>query len=236
VKGPLLALALAPAFLGWGGPVMAHFTTCSQLTQGLYPADTTTWFEPSRHPQIVLYAHMLFPLLPGQDAQAVPAPAEAWHPPLALALPASAPATLSLDDHHYAEAVWLDPDGLVVAQYGLTMPARVSADYVKLQGRQYIPHTFAMTIGTKDLRAGSGQKLLPLKAGQYHARLYVDGEIEGIAFFRMLVSGEAKPALDKLGYEKTSPLPLSATAGDQGAFEALRNAYHVLTQTGRQAP
>src|SRR5258708_4809770 len=118
-----------------GRPIMADFTTCGQLGGNLYPSDTTTWFDASKNPQIVLFAHMLFPLTPGQDALGSVAAPEPWHPPLVP--PAPAAATLLVGDAHYAEAQWIDPEGAVVAQYGLTMPARVSHDYVRLQGRKY---------------------------------------------------------------------------------------------------
>jgi hypothetical protein len=166
---------------------------------------------------------MLFPLRPGQDAL-VPLPSPApWHPPL-VAHGAEA-LTLQVDDQHYAEAEWLDPDGQVVADYGLTMPARVSSDYIQLQGRQYIPHTFAMTIGTKDIRSQAGQRALPVKAGQYHARLYVDGQIQGIAFFRMMGGGLAPAAAPGL------PLALTPTP-DTGGLNALRDVFRALTKTG----
>jgi hypothetical protein len=208
-------------------PVMADFTTCAQLGPNLYPADTTTWFDPSKNPQVVLYAHMLFPLLPGQDdlAQA-PAP-EAWHPPMTVRL--SPPLSLALNDSHFAFARWVDPDGAVVAEYGLTMPARVSSDYVRLQGRQYIPHTFAMSIGTKDIRLEAGQKAMPSKAGQYHIRLYVDGEIEGIAFFKML-NGVAPMAPQS----KTSSAPVGETLdAEESGLNGLRALYQALTKTGK---
>lgn len=203
---------------------MAHFTTCSQLTSNLYPMDTTTWFDAAKNPQIVLYAHMLFPLRPDQDSlTSLPEP-EAWHPPMVVKAPLAQ--TLSLDDQHYAQAIWLDPEGAVVAQYGLTMPARVSSDYVRLQGRQYIPHTFAMTIGTRDGRVEAGQKLLPSKAGQYHIRLFVDGQLEGIAFFRMM-GGAAEPAA-----EKNTPRAPTQTPEENG-LNALREVFKALTKTGK---
>ncbi len=195
----LLALGGMPAAAPAGPrPVTSMFTTCFQLGPGLTPADSTTWFDAAKHPQVVFYAHMLFPLKPGQDSRTQPEPAEAWHPPMAWPPPAAAQsaASIAIADSYFAEAEWLDPDGAVVAHYGLTMPARVSGDYVQLGGRQYIPHTFTMTIGTKDVRTQAGQKQTPGLSGQYHVRFYVDGELEGIAFFRML-SGEKKEGAAK---------------------------------------
>jgi len=224
VRLGLLALLIFPAarLLAAAGPILADFTTCSQLTSNFYPADTTTWFDASKNPQIVLFAHMLFPLRPGQD-DLIPAPTpEAWHPPLIVKAPPAA--TLRIDDVHFVEAQWLDPEGALVADFGLTMPARVSTDYIRLQARQYIPHTFSMTIGTKDIRTEAGQKALPSRAGQYHARLYVDGQIEGIAFFRMMGSAlipEATPA----------PQALTETP-EEGSLNALRDVFRALTKTG----
>jgi hypothetical protein len=202
---------------------MAHFTTCAQLTPSLYPADTTTWFDVSRNPQVVFYAHMLFPLEPGQEFPDFAAGHWPWHPPLAWKgdFQSQAAAMLSSSDRHYAEAQWLDPDGAVIAHFGLTMPARVSADYVKLQARQYIPHTFAMSIGTKDIRAIAGQLALPSRPGQYHIRFYVDGNIEGIAFFRMLQDTGAAAAVE------------SAPGGVDPGLDSLRDLFRALTKTGK---
>lgn len=215
---------------------MAHFTTCAQLTANLYPADTTTWFDAAKNPQIVLYAHMLYPLRPDQDALNQGAAEEAWHPPMVYKSASPTAVTLNVDDQHFAEAQWLDPDGQEFAHYGLTMPARVSTDYVRLQGRQYIPHTFAMTVGTKDMRSQAGQKGLPSKAGQYHIRLYVDGQIEGIAFFRMMTGGAAE--LPKMGMAPpggeaaSSPRALTLTPEESG-LNALRDVFRALTKTGK---
>jgi hypothetical protein len=145
-----------------------------------------------------------------------------------IARPA-APVTLALNDAHFTEARWIDPDGAVVAEFGLTMPARVSTDYLRLQGRQYIPHTFAMSIGTKDIRLEAGQKALPAKPGQYHVRLYVDGEIEGIAFFRMVGA-----TVMQAPNSKTSSAPVGETLdAEEGSLNALRAVFQTLTKTGK---
>ncbi len=53
------------------------------------------------------------------------------------------------------------------------------SDYLTVNGRQYIPHTFAMAIGTKDLRSQAGQLRLPSQEGTYSVRLSVDGRDPG---------------------------------------------------------
>jgi hypothetical protein len=196
----------------WIAPVLATFGTCALLAPGPYPADSTSWFNPAQHPQVVLYAHLLFPV---SEAD--------WHPPLNW-IPSG-------EDRHYANAIWKDPEGREVAAYGLTMPARALSDYLSVEGRRYIPHTFSMTIGTKDIRPAAGQKLLPEKAGQYHADFYVDGNLEGVAFFR-IVGGtapkaeKALPGIDPL----TAQHPLSGTTG---AVDMLRDVIRALTKTGK---
>lgn len=191
----------------------------------MYPADTLTWFDPSKDSQVVLFAHMLFPLRPGQD-DLNPAPETGpWHPPLIYH--PQAPLSIAIDDNHVVMSQWIDPDGQMVAAYSLTMPARVSADYLRLQNRLYIPHTFAMSIGTKDIRTAAGQTALPSKAGQYHIRFYVDGDLEGIAFFRILggAGGPAQPV-------SPSADALSPSA-EEAPLNALRDVFQALTKTGQ---
>jgi hypothetical protein len=226
----ILAWAAGMALPAAGDPrcVMSLLTTCSALTQNHYPGDSTNWFNPAVHSQIVFYAYMLFPLRPDLEDRNPPSPAaEArpqeetgpkappgpWHPPLVRADEASAPlptpvptaVTILLDDRHYAEADWIGPDDQVVASFGQTMPARASSDYLQLQGRTYIPHTFAMAIGIKDVRTQAGQKSLPLLKGIYPIRFYVDGKLEGMTFFSMVGNaGETAPVQKKLGYQQGS--------------------------------
>jgi hypothetical protein len=100
---------------------------------------------------------------------------------------------LAEDGGHYAEAEWLDPQGARVALYGTTLGARARNDWIPVGGRQYIPHTFAMAIGTRDLRGDAGQLKLPSTEGQYTIRLRVDGRSLGLAFFRMLRSSQPAP-------------------------------------------
>jgi hypothetical protein len=177
--------------------VVSMLTTCSRLTANRYPDDSTNWFYPSTHPQIVFFAHLLFPLKPVESVQEGskaepetgtqetpaenpfrPEPGQVWHPPLMMSVPGYTPVaalspteeaaplpperqTIEVNDRHYAEAVWSGPDGQVIASFGQTLPARVSSDYLNLNGETFIPHTFAMAIGTKDLRSQAGQKALP---------------------------------------------------------------------------
>lgn len=231
------ALGLGTQARGAGQrPVISMMTTCAQLTSNFYPADTTTWFDSQKFPQVVFYAHMLFPLTPDFGSGQAK---ESWHPPQVapkLSSP-SASMTLNLSDSYYASAQWLDPDGLEVASFGLTMPARVSSDYVRLDGAQYIPHTFAMTLGIKDLRAQAGQKQLLSKNGQYHVRLYVDSQLEGIAFFKIF-------GLPQTGTSQSEPRSRTGTAGIDAATvqkaltpgmseSALGSILRLLTQTAK---
>ena len=181
-------------------PLVSVMTTCSGLSTNTYPVDNMTWFDAGKQAQVVFFAHLLFPMQNDEPAAAVP---------LALtttaALPLSKTAALSttktaaspspqtlppppvvFTDAFYAQAEWQDPEGKRVALYGLTFPARAKSDTIQLQDRSYVPHTFAMAIGTRDLRSTAGQLLLPEKAGQYTVRLSIDGQPLGLAFFRML--------------------------------------------------
>ena len=191
------ALAASPAVLpaqAGQRPLVAALSTCSELTPNTYPSDSTSWFEASRHSQVVFYAHLLFPLEASGEDKRRPGPGPDWHPPQRW-WEALGPGTdgegAMAGDSFYAEADWFDPEGEKIAGFGLTMAARVSSDYVRVKGRSYIPHTFAMAVGIKDLRAEAGQKRLPEKAGQYHIRFYVDGAAVGLAFFRILAPGGA---------------------------------------------
>lgn len=183
--GALLAgLLLLGAPLGAAvRPVVSVLSTCSVLTSNIYPADSVSWFDAARHSQVVFYAHLLFPVRP-EASELLPLPASAWHPPLvwgALAMPDT-----DTIDEFTVEADWLDPKGERVAYHGLTFPARIKGDWVKVDGRDYIPHTFAMAIGTRDMRSDAGQVRLPSLEGQYAIRLKVDGRQVGLGFFRML--------------------------------------------------
>src|SRR4051812_45502799 len=163
-------LALSPlASAGDSGCRISLLTTCSRLSRNQYPDDSTNWFYPSTHPQVVFFAHMIFPLRPELDEapapgiKAGPANQGPWHPPLFLPRDTAAPdngagtgASLA-SDLHYAQAIWYAPDDQVVASFGQTMPARAEKDILHLQGRDYIPHTFAMAIGTRDVRVQAGQ-------------------------------------------------------------------------------
>ena len=71
------------------------------------------------------------------------------------------------------------------------MTARTQTQWVTVAGRSYMPQTFAMAIGTRDLRKAAGQTNLPSAVGQYTVRLKVDGRSVGLAFFRILKT--AKP-------------------------------------------
>ena len=190
-------------------PVLSVLGTCSTLTTNTYPADTQNWFDASKQPQVVFYAHLLFPLQADSPVP-VSSPAAALKAPKALSPTATAAAlavTPAFQELSYAEAEWLGPDGQRVAFYGVTLPARAQSDFVLLQGQTYVPHTVAMAIGTRDLRTDAGQTALPDKVGQYTVRLKVDGQLMGLAFFRML----------KVGAAAMAPLPLSGTAATGAA-------------------
>jgi hypothetical protein len=182
--GCLAALALAGGLAAaQGRPLVTDLGICSSLAADTYPADTQNWFDAGRTAQVVFYAQLLFPVDPLPDETLPDGPAEPWHPPMAVAAPLSFPDT---EDAHYAEAEWLDPSGNSLALFGMTLTARAKGDWVSISGRSYIPHTFAMAIGTRDRRAAAGQTRLPDKQGQYTVRLRVDGRSVGLAFFRML--------------------------------------------------
>lgn len=183
--GCLAALALAGGLAAaQGRPLVADLGICSSLAADTYPADTQNWFDAGRNAQVVFYAQLLFPVDPLPDETQPEGPAEPWHPPMAVSAPT--PLLNTAADDHYAEAQWLDPAGNSLALFGMTLTARAKSDWVSIAGRAYIPHTFAMAIGTRDRRASAGQTRLPDQQGQYTVRLKVDGGSVGLAFFRML--------------------------------------------------
>ena len=96
----------------------------------------------------------------------------------------------------------------------MTLTARSSGDWIHVAGREYIPHTFAMAIGTKDIRTEAGQTRLPAQQGQYTVRLRVDGRALGLAFFRILRSAGAAvvPAATPGVPEPTSLVPVKTGA------------------------
>lgn len=187
----LAALCLALGLTARAGvrPLVSVLGTCSALTPNTYPSDAQAWFDASKQTQVVFYAHLLFPLrpLPAERDGA----AQAWHPPLLLG---GAGAGLDSADAFYAQADWRDPQGAPVALYGLSFTARRREDYLTVNGRDYIPHTFAMAIGTRDLRSQAGQTRLPSLEGTYSVRLSVDGRDLGLAFFRMVKASQAVAA------------------------------------------
>jgi hypothetical protein len=211
-----LACALAPgAPLRAGArPLVAVLGTCGALAADAYPADTQNWFDASRSSQVLFYAHLLFPVEPSPDELLPDGPVEPWHPPMAVPVP-GADAALQ-DGGHFAEAEWLDPQGARIAYFGRTLTARTRADWISVAGRDYIPHTFAMAIGTRDLRTDAGQAKLPSLEGQYTVRLRVDGRSVGLAFFRMLRATQApanpsaaplSPAAQRAAPTPIPPLP-----------------------------
>lgn len=180
---PRRALLLLAVGLLAGGlrasdpPLVSVLGTCSAMTSNTYPADPVNWFDAQRHSQVIFFAHLLFPQPALTGDAATP-----WHPPLAWP-PAQ---DVGILDEHRVDAEWLDPAGQRVAFYSLTFPARIRSDWLDLGGKLYIPHTLAMAIGTRDLRAESGQLRLPSVEGQYTVHLSVDGRPTALAFFRML--------------------------------------------------
>lgn len=198
----MLALSLAWAGLAPAKPLVSVMTTCARLglNQGAYPADTVTWFDANKDNQVVFFAHLLFPLNKGAGTAA-------WHPPLRAdsANPGeAAQETLFISGRHTAEVEWLDPEDKQVALYHVTLPARSSADLLRVGGEDYLPHTVAMAIGLRDLRPAAGQLHTLEVAGQYKIRLKVDREPLGLTFFRV-IKGAAEPRSPAV------PLPLSGT-------------------------
>ncbi|HTB22028.1 MAG TPA: hypothetical protein VK914_04930 [bacterium] len=187
----LLCLGAGPAAAA-ARPLVTVLDICSSLAADTYPADTQNWFDPERNAQVVFYAQLLFPVDPLPDESLPAAPAQSWHPPMAVSAPPSS-GSAPAEGQHYAEAEWLDPAGKGLALFGMTLTARAQRDWISVSGRSYIPHTFAMAIGTRDLRAAAGQTALPGQPGQYTVRLRVDGRSVGLAFFKML-RGAAAPA------------------------------------------
>jgi hypothetical protein len=173
-----LALALAAGLRAAPAPLVSVLGTCSALTSNTYPADSVNWFDASRHSQVVFYAHLLYPV---QDTE------QAWHAPLVWP-----PSPLGFQDEFHAEAEWLDPQGQRIAFHSLTFPARIRADWLRVNGADYVPHTLAMAIGTRDLRAEAGQTRLPDQIGQYTVKLRLDGRDTALAFFRMLSASDNK--------------------------------------------
>jgi hypothetical protein len=183
----VLALLLAARLGAGAAPLVSVLGTCSALTANTYPADSVNWFDASRHSQVIFYAHLLYPVKPWT---------EPWHAPLRWPMPAP-----DFVDEFYAEAEWLDPQGRSIALHGLTFPARIRTDWLRVNGADYVPHTLAMAIGTRDLRTEAGQTHLPDQVGQYTVRLRLNGQDTAMAFFRML--GVQAPA---------HALPLSGAA------------------------
>ncbi len=186
-------------------PLVSVLGTCATLTANTYPGDTLTWFDPTKQAQIVFYAHLLFPMQAEAGEEAAAA-AEAWHPPMPVTrTPETLASVPPFSDEFHASAEWVDPDGKRVAFYSLTFPARARQDYIRLKDRWYVPHTFAMAIGTRDLRLDAGQTALPDKVGQYHIRLNVEGQSLGLAFFRILKG-------DGINRPQSAPASLSPAA------------------------
>lgn len=192
----LAALLWSLAGAAWAAqPLVSVLGTCSALTSNTYPADSVNWFDAGRHSQVVFYAHLLYPV-PKAPFQGP------WHPPRLWPEPAT-----PFRDEFYAEAHWQDPSGRTVALHGLTFPARIRADWLRVNGEDYVPHTLAMAIGTRDLRPDAGQQRLPEQVGLYTVRLRLDGRDSGLAFFSMLQGKAPAPPTPV-----PTPRPASGTA------------------------
>src|ERR1051326_2301640 len=87
-----LVLFLSTPGVSQSKVVVSLLTTCSRLAPNQYPADSTNWFYPDVHPQIVFFAHLLFPvevqvtptLTPTSVATVTPSDKSRgpWQPPL----------------------------------------------------------------------------------------------------------------------------------------------------------
>jgi hypothetical protein len=220
----ILFLALAPSAAAVE-PLVSLVTTCTRMSANSFPEDTVNWYYPSRHKQVVYFAHLLFPLS-GESGQAKPpalsALPEDWRTPMVLPQPVLTPASSGMNADHqpYVEAVWKGPDESVVAAYGLTMPARTSKEFVRVGELYYVPHTFAMAIGTADLRSQAGQKQLPDIKGLYHIDLKVEGKATAITFFSVL-EGKASSAE---GGGKSKPAPSASTPAEEQSAQAALQA------------
>jgi hypothetical protein len=213
--------------------VVSMLTTSSQLTANGYPADTVNWFYPSRHGQMVFFAHLLFPLAGSSAPQAVTPMAQAalpagWHAPMVLpaaAAPAFAVGGVRADYQPWVEASWVAPDETRIACYGVTLPAKNSKEFVRVDGRWWIPQTFAMDIGTRDLRPAAGQVSLPEWKGLYHIDLRVQGQLCGITFFSVL-EGKVAPApgTPKSVTSTASMATTASPAQDQAAMQGMVQA------------
>jgi hypothetical protein len=218
--GIVLALVFAAAagLAAGARPLVGVLGTCAALAPGPYPSDTRDVFDAGKDSQVVFCAHLFFPDEPFPEEELPDVAEGPWHPPMAAARPLSPAAAAK--GGHYAEAEWLDPNGARVCLYGMTLAAKAGEAPVRVAGRDYQACTFAMAVGTRDVRADAGQVKLPEAPGVYSVRLRVDGRSVGLSFFKVAKTAAPAPAQGP----SSAPAGAQGSAGGNGVAAALAAA------------
>jgi hypothetical protein len=179
-----LLMTCAAAFAGDSDPyIVGHMTTCSGLMDNSYPADSTNWFYRNQHRAVQYWAYLLFP---ASGTGTVNARNKYFLFKNTYDVYSGSVSRGREDGDNYSfENRWISPTGKLICEKILNWSKSSSDKRVVVDGRQYVPYTFADFIGVNQTFPENGQEAIPSEKGLYHIDLYVNGELAGITFFEM---------------------------------------------------
>ena len=180
----VIVFCFAVAYAGTDAPyILGHITTCSGLMDNSYPADSTNWFYRTQHRAVQFWAYLLFPA-GGTTGVSVKNKYYLFKNPYEL-YSGSVPDKADDGDSYSFENKWVSPSGKVICEKIMGWTKSSSEKRVIVDGRQYIPYTFANFIGVNQTFPENGQQAIPQEQGLYHIDLYVNGKLASVTFFEM---------------------------------------------------
>jgi hypothetical protein len=163
--------------------IMGHITTCSGLMDNSYPADSTNWFYRNQHRAVQYWAYILF-AASGAGNVNMKNKYFLFKNPYEL-YSGSANRGREDGDNYSFENRWISPSGKLICEKILNWSKSSSDKRVTVDGKQYVPYTFADFIGVNQTFPENGQEAIPSEKGLYHIDLYINGELASVTFFEM---------------------------------------------------
>jgi hypothetical protein len=183
----IISLLITSSVMLIAGPhdpyLIGHITTCSGLMDNSYPADSTNWFYRNQHRAVQYWAYLLFPAT-GAGTANVKNKYYLFKNPYEL-YSGSADRGREDADNFSFENRWISPTGKLICEKIMTWTKSSSDKRVTVDGKQYIPYTFADFIGINQTFPENGQAAIPEEKGLYHIDLYVNGDLASVTFFEM---------------------------------------------------
>ncbi|HRU39045.1 MAG TPA: hypothetical protein P5511_04150 [Candidatus Goldiibacteriota bacterium] len=185
VAAVLIMLAVNPAAFGGVADsfIIGHITTCSGLMDNSYPADSTNWFYRTQHRVVQFWAYFLFPASGGASVSIKNKyflflnPYEFYS--------GNTPQKTGDNDNFSFENKFISPSGKIICEKVMSWQKSSSDKRLTVDGRQYVPYTFANFIGINQTFPENGQQNIPQEQGLYHIDLYINGELVSVTFFEI---------------------------------------------------